>query len=427
VTESKKLDVFIIDPSLRSAAGHHLGILQAFRAELARLNLGSISLVSRFASADFARDADVVPTFEKSIYYRSAWTRAEFLEAADKFCADLRLALRKRRRRPDIFIFPAADQAIVAGFARYLKRSGLKRYGPRTAPEILLWLGMPPHFRKPIDDPSVAPLLAEYTEAFAALRQAVGDDDRIHVCSEEIDMTQAYAPRIGLPVETVFVPKLVQRPRSRAPRRAGDPIDIVCAGNANAAKGYALLPDAIASVNRQRADLRFFVHGTVEQTDDPEGWHALQRLAGFAPNVTVRTDVLSAEDYLAWLSRADFLLQPYDPVVYSTRGSGIFVEATKLGIPVIAPTACRFAQEAIEDGRAVGVEALTSDGVARALLAAADRIDEVTARAERFAASHGPDRRFRTLLTTAASSVAARKGHAPGRLAALWPFSLLQA
>jgi hypothetical protein len=32
-----------------------------------------------------------------------------------------------------------------------------------------------------------------------------------------------------------------------------------------------LLPEAIKSLNRQRGDLRFMIHGTVEETDYPQG------------------------------------------------------------------------------------------------------------------------------------------------------------
>jgi glycosyltransferase involved in cell wall biosynthesis len=397
--------VLIIDPSLRSADGHHLGVLDRFRIEFAKLRLGSANLVSLHASAELSRQADLIPTFEKSIYYRTQWTRPEFEEGALKFCVELRSKMRELRLRPDIMIFPAADQVTVLGLARCLER-----YRLRKPPEILIWLMMAPNYRKSIDDPSTAPLMDEYEEAFDALRKVVADDARIHVCCETDAMAAAYRPHVGLPIKTVIVHKLIERPRDRRSRQPGEPIKIVCTGNANAAKGYSLLPDAIDGLNRERSDLEFLIHGTVEQTDYPEGRQVLQRLAGLAPNVMVRTDVMPTEDYLAWLSQADLLLQPYDPLVYRTRGSGVFAEAVKLGIPAIATNGCDFSCAAIEEGRAIGMDEFSAESLARAVLAAADRLDDISARAASFAASIGVDRSLETLLARTVAAANARPG-----------------
>ncbi|HEY6983792.1 glycosyltransferase [Reyranella sp.] len=412
-----KRKVLIIDPSLRSADGHHLGVLHRFQTELAKLHLGSVSLVSLHASDDLRREATLVPTFEKSIYYRTQWTPAEFDDGARTFCADLRRAMREVRIRPDIMIFPAADQVTLSGLARYLAR-----HRRRNPPEVLLWLMMAPHYKKSIDDPSTASLMVEYQEAFDALRRAVANDARIHVCCETSAMAAAYAPHVGLKIETVIVHKLIERPRERRVRGPGDPIKVVCTGNANAAKGYSLLADAIDGLNRARDDLEFLIHGTVEQTDYPEGRQVLQRLAGLAPNVTVRTDVLSTEDYLAWLSRADLLLQPYDPLVYRTRGSGVFAEAMKLGIPVVATNGCDFSRAAIEQGRAVGMEDFSAESLVRAVLTAADGLEEISVRAASFAASLGVDRSLEMLLARTAAAAKTRQGWFDKALKQ-WPWS----
>jgi glycosyltransferase involved in cell wall biosynthesis len=258
-----------------------------------------------------------------------------------------------------------------------------------------------PNYRKPIDDPSIGPLLEEYESAFSALRQAVSVDSRLHVCCETKAMSRAYEPYVGLTIATVIVHKSILRPRQRV-RNAGEPISIVCAGNANAAKGYSLLPETISNLNRKRGDLKFLIHGTVEQTDYPESRQLLQRLSAFAHNVTVRTDVLSTEDYLAWLGQGDLILLPYDPCVYRTRGSGICAEAARLGIPVVAPKDCDFAKNAIEEGRAVGIEVFNSQSLTNAVLAAVARLKELTDRARDYAVSQGVDDNLETLLATMA-------------------------
>jgi glycosyltransferase involved in cell wall biosynthesis len=392
----------IIDPSLHSPDGHHLGVLQRFQSGLANLQLGSVSLVSLRASEDLSHKANLIPAFERGIYYRSQWTQQEFCDCASSFCADLDAAMRKIRIWPNLIILPAADQATVLGLANYLARHRL-----RKPPVILLWLMIAPHYRKPIDDLSIRPLLGEYERAFRALRKAVSDDSHLHVCCETNAMSRAYEPHVGLKIQTVIVHKLVQQPRQRV-RHAGESISIVCAGNANAAKGYSLLPEAISRLNRKRSDLKFLIHGTVEQTDYPEGRQVLQRLSALAHNVTVRTDVLSDEDYLAWLAQADLVLLPYNPYVYRTRGSGIFAEAGKLGIPVVAPKDCDFAKNAIEEGRAVGIEEFNSESLTIAVLTAVAHLEEMITRARDCAASQGVDKCLETLLALTASQAERR-------------------
>jgi glycosyltransferase involved in cell wall biosynthesis len=240
------------------------------------------------------------------------------------------------------------------------------------------------------------------------LRKAVADDNRLYVCCETNAMARAYEPHIGLQIETVMVHKLIQHPRNRRVRQAGEPVNIVCTGNANAAKGYSLLPEAIKSLNRQRGDLRFMIHGTVEETDYPQGRQVLLHLSCLTRNVTVRTDVLSADDYLSWLTQADLILLPYDPYVYKTRGSGVCSEAAKLGISVVATKDCDFAKDAIEEGRAVRIEAFDAKSVASAVLMAVDHLEEMTAYAADYAARHSVDERLERLLSAAVSAAKRR-------------------
>lgn len=267
---------------------------------------------------------------------------------------------------------------------------------------------MAPHYKKPIDDPSIGPHLAEYNEAFRALRKAVADDSRLRVCCETNAMARAYEPHVGLQIETVIVHKLIRQPRDRRVRQPGEPINIVCAGNANAAKGYFLLPETIDRLNRKRGDLRFLIHGTVEETDYPQGRQVLQRLSCLSLNVTVRTDVLSTDDYLAWLTQADLIVLPYNSYVYKTRGSGICSEAAKLGIPVVATKDCDFAKDAIEERRAVGIEEFNAESLANAVLTAVDHLEEMTACAADYAARHSVDDHFEKLLSAAASAAKRR-------------------
>jgi glycosyltransferase involved in cell wall biosynthesis len=181
-------------------------------------------------------------------------------------------------------------------------------------------------------------------------------------------------------------------------RRSGDPINVVCVGNAAKNKGYGLLPDAICRLNKARNDLRFSIHGTVAHTGFPEAKSIMEALPRLGNNVRTSTDTLSAEDYIAWLSDADIAMLPYDTYVYRTQGSAVFDEAVGLGIPVVAPTACDFAKSAISEGRAVGIEEVTAEGLANAVEIAATRIEQLTDRAARYSANQDIDTSLRDTI-----------------------------
>jgi GNAT superfamily N-acetyltransferase len=123
--------------------------------------------------------------------------------------------------------------------------------------------------------------------------------------------------------------------------------------------------------------------------------------------VIVRQDVLSPQDYLAWLTQADLLLLPYDPEVYRSRGSGVFSDARTIGIPVVAPRGCAFARPAFDGGWGVAMDEYSGTGLGSAILSALARLDDLGASAN-LAASQAHDELGRVLRTTVDSVANAR-------------------
>jgi glycosyltransferase involved in cell wall biosynthesis len=389
-------DGLIIDPSLLSSHGHHFGHVDQLRNELRNLGTNVCALASRNVEDEFARRADVVPAFERGLYYRRAFTWEEFQELADMFARDLEAVTKERRLRPDLLLLPTADQSMILGVAKYIEH-----VRPRMPPEVLIWVLLSPHFKKPADDPAAAAMLLEYKEAFAKLRRAIGDESRMHIYTDTEAMAEVYQPVCGVRIRAITVRKPLSRLRPPRHRGAGEPMNIVCAGNASKAKGYGLLPETIRQLNRQRRDLRFLIHGTTKYTDFPEAKDVLASLSSLGSNIVVRTDELSAEDYADWLCQADIILLPYDTYVYRTMGSAVFDEASGFGIPVVTTKGNDFSKVAIEQDRAVGIDSLDAEAVARAVCHAADRLDEITERAVIFAKGRDIDRGVQEVLTKA--------------------------
>jgi glycosyltransferase involved in cell wall biosynthesis len=173
-------------------------------------------------------------------------------------------------------------------------------------------------------------------------------------------------------------PGLIGQARA-APASAGRSPTVACVGFANRSKGYRLLPAAIEHVLARHRDVQFMIHGVVKGSDAETDQPAFDRLARLGERVMVRQNVLTPEAYLAWLAQADMLLLPYDPDAYRSRGSGVFSDARKIGIPVVATGGCAFAQPAFDGGWGVAIDDYSSAGLARAILGALGRLGELGA------------------------------------------------
>lgn len=365
----------IVDPALHSMGGHHYNATQALTAELAALGIDHACLASSSADAQVRKELGGVPCFTTSVYGRTYRDAREFRDKVRQTHREFSRALRRHGPSPDLLILPCCDQVLALAVARRFRWNWLRR-----PPRVLLWLLFGPHYRKATDDPSLAPLQAECREAFAALRRAVGDG-RIDAWCETDGMADVWRGLTGLAIGVTPGPGLIAGAAPAPAIRRRGPPTVACIGFANESKGYRRLPGAIERLLAQDRAVRFRVHGVFSGSDAADQAPVFARLAGLGPRVMVRTDVLSPADYLAWLGEADLLLLPYDPEVYRTRGSGVFAEAWRMGIPVVVTKGCGFAQAAFSEGWGAEIASRDDAGVAHAVLQALGRLDDMTARA----------------------------------------------
>ena len=375
------MKALIVDPALHSMGGHHYNAVLRLKIELSKLGVDHACLASSFANNDVVQGLEATPSFTRSVYGRTEWTRRAFAEGVAETRQQLAAGLRRQGRAPNLLVLPCCDQVLALALAKYLRR-------PRfaAAPHIVLWLLYAPHYKKAIDDTAVAELLDEYREAFAALRAAVGDDKIVVYC-ETTAMARAYREVVGLEIKVMPSPNLIAAGDATVKRNDGHPPTVVCIGFANAPKGYRLLPAAVEHVLQARHDLRFLIHGIVRGSDVEADAAIFDALSKMGTRVSVSNEVLTREAYLSWLCRADLVLLPYDRQVYKARGSGVFNEARNIGIPVVAPQGCDFARPAFEGGWGVEIVDQSSSGVAQAILSALEQLPSLAARARAAAAS----------------------------------------
>lgn len=368
------MKALIIDPALHSMGGHHYNAVLRLQAELRALNVTAPCLGSATADRQVADDLCCLPVFTHSVYGRANGTAAEFEDMSGRTSRELSQALRWLGIRPDLIVLPCCDQMLAWAVAQQFKLGLLPAHA-----RLLLWFLYGPDPLKALDAPGIAGLVGECRAGIADLTAALGDRTRMAAFCE-IPVLADFYRSLGLDVGVMPGPGLLAAERipDTAPRR---PPTVSCLGFANRPKGYHLLPDAIDHVLEQDGDTRFFIHGILAESAEPADRQVFDRLTSLGQRVTVRQDALLPQEYRSLLAKTDLLLLPYDPIVYRSRGSGIFSDARIAGIPVVATAGCSFAQPAFDQGWGVAFADYSPCGLAGAISSALDGLDGLTARA----------------------------------------------
>ena len=397
------MKALIIDPALHSVGGHHFSAHQRVVSDLRSLDVNCRSLGSALA-ANHAIDAlGIEPCFTQGVYSRTEWTREEFTQHVEVTYRQLSKALRWTWAKPELLVLPCCDQVLATAIARYLRR-----FHRHRMPHIVMWLLFTPSSRDSAKEYSIGQM-NEYKDAFAELRTVVGDDEKIAVYCETQSLSDVYEKLIGLNVLIAPGPNIAEGFRPSKFFSSSDVKTICCTGHANAPKGYSLLPEAIGRVLAKRRDVHFKIHGTINKLDVEKDLGTFRALSEMGSQVTFLDRVMTDEEYLAWIANSDLLLLPYDPVIYRTRGSGVFSESVILGVPAIASAGCAFAQSAFEAGRAVPIEPYDARGVASAIITALDCLPELSERAKTFASAHAHKSTSRKILQSALNSIVTRR------------------
>lgn len=379
----------IIDPGLAVIQGHNYGAFLRISAELSRLDVKHACLASSQADAAVREHgAPVLP--QKGLWWRWQGTRSELLAQAADMARQLWLSFDEQGMPTDLIILPCCDAVQVQALAMALRRR--QRF---PAPHIVMWILIPE-------------FLEEYGEAFAALKDAVGDERRISVYCETAAMAAALSNLVGLEVGVVPGASVAGANGKDLKRAANAAPNLVSMGVGNKAKGYDLFPGTVERVLQSNADVTFWIHGVLTTADQARNLPVFDLLSKMGERVRTSNAVLTPEEYLVHLRQADLLLLPYDEAVYKMRGSGLFNEARELGIPIVATRGCGFAQPAFDQGWGVEIVERSPSGVADAVLTAVSRLPELTARAG--GAAHSGCDSVATILRKIVEKINSREG-----------------
>lgn len=369
----RRTTALLVDPGLYMMGGHNYSALLRLKTELDELNVEYTCLAATASDAAVRELAKpVLPP--KGLWWRESYTRQEFVQHAKVMKDELSRALNELRRPPDLLILHCGDSVQVRALAEYYGRSS-----QIPPPHVILWLLFTPNRFKPMGDLSTTVQIDEYRDAFADLRRAVGNDRKISVFCETAALATAYKDIIGIDIGVAPCPNLAGTGGKKVRTRRAPTWKIVTLGHANEAKGYHLLPDAIRQVLNADSRADFFIHGMLDGADTVSGAAVFDDLSKMGPRVVISNEFLTSEQYLSCLLETDLLLLPYDNKAYETRGSGIFNEAKEIGIPVVATRGCAFVRPAFDEGWGVEIIERSSSGLAQAILAALQRLPDLSA------------------------------------------------
>jgi glycosyltransferase involved in cell wall biosynthesis len=121
-------------------------------------------------------------------------------------------------------------------------------------------------------------------------------------------------------------------------------------GDARTTKGFHTLPDIVTKAFGRGVKAHFVIQISLprEDTCEPLVLAAAENLATLArrePEITLVQGALQSGEYENLLASVDVVLLPYEPRMYSSATSGLFVDALALGKPVLVPSGTWMADE----------------------------------------------------------------------------------
>ena len=413
-SRSKTQSVLIIDPALKSRAGHHLNITKALIGIIESQGWEARVLVSIWAAGDIKRELGATGCFHHTLYHRRDWSQLGFRRQCFAFAEILRRQIARWKTLPSVVIFPCCDQVQYNGFAKLAGDLKLP-----WEPTIFAWHMFPPRMDLELGDSRAVPQRDEYRTAFHNIKSVLGKTGALHIATETKSLRDTYGELSGLPVTLLRSPSILEGLTPPSGRDLNSPVHIVVTGHANVSKGYDLLPAALGDALRKRPNVRFTIHGTISGTGNATAMtKTFEAIKEAAPGVETFTNALDMESYYGVLRSADLILLPYDPKVYRNRGSGIFDESINLGIPTIAPVNCEFAADAIDGRRAIGIKAHTPQAISDAIVAAVDGYSPLAEQARAYALQleeKKSPRKFVSAILEASNS-----GDLPGLKESFW-------
>ena len=384
---------FVLQNGLESRATHYFNETLGWREVCAAMGIPCRIYANRKAGPEITGPLDALPTFTFAAddglpFDRETQALHDMVVKSLHFAQECRLLDAHGVTAEDVVIAPYARPAELLGLAYWLE----SRKRP-ARPRIVTIM------HRQGDDwqldatrrAVVAGQPAPIRYGAQRLVKAAGDDRLLfaansttlaHLLTNVTDVAATALPvllRHGMAACFDAGPDGEGRPAYRDRR-----FDVGLLGEFRAEKGSRIGLKALMRCFQDRPGLT----GVVQVADDVQAEAVGGLVAGVrgAGGLTVLKGELTPGEFETCVGACRLLALPYHPVRYAARVSGLFVEATAWGRPVVAP-AGTWMSDMIDAGRAVGerFETLSLDTFHATLLRALDNLPELSARSRALA------------------------------------------
>ena len=319
------MKILLLDPGLRTRAGHNAALLAEFDLELRSLPRVRLSAAGSAAlqAAEFkGLGCAPRPLFRIDGYWRP--TPQDVLEPA-------RLSGLVDSIVADVERLPLEDfDGLLMPTVYPLHLIALARVAPRLArTRLMLGFLMPVSFWMP-DTEACAVLGSQVGEATMTLQQhceliAYSETGAYEFGGMRADMATLLPP-LAAPTARL-VESLATAPA------IGERVVFGFFGQPFTSKGLDVVANASRALDPSRVSVRFRL---------PPGHEALcQQLRSLAACVDATSTDMSNDAYLRQMAEVDVVLACYDPAHYGDKMSGVVPEAVSLGKPLVVSEACR--------------------------------------------------------------------------------------
>lgn len=377
------------DAGLVSDIGHHASscrfIAGALKARGHQVTVAAFQGIQ----PELAAELDARAHFRINTYWGTdgdpvcGWLNA-FFTAANAFAEDL--ARSGPLSRDDLLYVNSVLPAQLFGI-----RSFLLALPEAARPHVICELGTGPGLdhvqtedgpRFVARDPRIDSRATLYR--FAGAQIASAALPQLHVCSFDRGSSELYSQLLGLHVATLPVPHFAEA--AVRSHRVARPLTIGVLGHQRGEKGYALVPQIVAQLLRERTDIQFLVHNA--QPDfmtDVQG--EMRSLATHDARITLDERPADLTRWQKLLAGCDLILCPYMPDQFRAAYSALTSEAIAHGIPVVVPAETTMARVLAEFGSpGATFSGYSAEAVVAATRHALDLFDELVARASTAAA-----------------------------------------
>jgi len=401
---------YYADPGLTANIGHHATVCRSFTGRLKAHGTEYTVLANKFIKNDLRAELAALPFFRVSPYHTNdgdpfcGWLRA-FLQGSHVTSLDF--SNLPTLDQEDILYLTGCQPTHLLGLIDWLL-SLPPANTPRVVVDLIYETGLYPRREGKNEiweglDPRVDARAAYYR--FIGLHMQPANLPRLHFITEHPGLGKVYS---GLLLKSVeFIAALpFELPRQLHRRGGRNPITIGILGHQRKDKGYRLMPEVFTELLETRDDIRILAHNSMPQAE-AETQSALRLLAAEDPRLVLDERALGEGAYRALIDTVDLMLCPYDPVMYRTTLSGIFIESVTNGVPVVVPGHTILAEQFKKYGEmGTAFDEFTPASIVDATHAAIDRLDHhagaAMLAAEKWVQDQGPQKFVEAVLRVAA-------------------------